>query len=104
MPALRPTEVFDEPQVRHNRMTVTVEDPVMFTKPWIIPAQKTTIGNKNDYIQPQMCVPNDKEHLIRPSATDQFKCIWCNPASIYGESGPDADVLSNSGGQKAIKK
>jgi len=27
MPALRPTEVFDEPQTRHNGMVVTVDDP-----------------------------------------------------------------------------
>ena len=89
-----------------NRITyeATVEDPVMFAKPWVLTPKHARLASSADYIQPQMCVPNDKDHLIRPSATDQFKCIWCNPASIYGESGADADTLSNTNGQKAIKK
>jgi len=70
-----------------NTVTVetTVEDPVMFTRPWVIAPQRVSLARSDDYIQPQMCLNNDKPHLIAPSATDQFHCIWCNPKSLYGE-------------------
>jgi hypothetical protein len=83
-----------------NRITyeATVDDPVMFTKPWVITPKHARLASSDDYIQPQMCVNNDKAHIIEPTATDQFKCIWCNPASLYGDKD---DTLSNTGGLKA---
>jgi hypothetical protein len=42
----------------------TVEDPVMFTKPWVMNPRTTTIA-PGDAIQPAMCVPFDKNHLIK---------------------------------------
>ena len=64
----------------------TVEDPVMFTKPWVITPQVTHLAVPGDYIQAQMCVANDKAHLIRPSEKDQFLCTWCqkDPDAVYG--------------------
>jgi hypothetical protein len=83
-----------------NRITyeATVEDPVMFSKPWVVTPKHARLASSDDYIQPQMCLNNDKSHIIEPSATDQFKCIWCNPASLYGDKD---DTLSNTGGLKA---
>jgi crotonobetainyl-CoA:carnitine CoA-transferase CaiB-like acyl-CoA transferase len=38
IPVLYPGQIFDEPQVRHNRMTVTVEDPILGTLEQVAPA------------------------------------------------------------------
>jgi hypothetical protein len=46
----------------------TVEDPVMFTKPWVTTPRITQIA-PGDYIQPTMCVGLDKEHLIKSDGT-----------------------------------
>jgi hypothetical protein len=42
----------------------TVEDPVMFTKPWVMNPRTTTIA-PGDAISPAMCVPFDKNHLVK---------------------------------------
>ena len=77
--------------------TVTVEDPVMFTKPWNFGPEKTTIANKGDYVQPQMCRTNDKAHLILQTPDNQFKCNWCqvDADKVYGE-GAAADNKANA--------
>jgi hypothetical protein len=64
----------------------TVEDPVMFTQPWVRPASNRTIGSADDYLQPQACNTNDKAHIIEPSATDKYECNWCqkDPDAVYG--------------------
>jgi len=79
-----------------NTVTVetTVEDPIMFTRPWVLAPHRVSLAPADDYIQPQMCLNNDKPHLIAPSATDQFKCVWCNPESLYGG---DSDKLTGGG-------
>ena len=81
---------------RGNTVTVetTVEDPVMFTRPWVLDPRRVSLASADDYIQPQMCLNNDKPHLIKPSATDQFRCVWCNPESLYGG---DSDKLTGGG-------
>ncbi|MCB0934557.1 MAG: CoA transferase [Mycobacterium sp.] len=38
IPELRPGQIFDEPQVRHNEMAVTVDDPVLGTLQQVAPA------------------------------------------------------------------
>ena len=40
-----------------NTLTVdiTVEDPVMFTKPWVLPTRKVQISNPGDYIREAFC-------------------------------------------------
>jgi len=69
--------------------SAVVEDPVMFTKPWVLPARTVSLGASDDYIEPQMCVPKDKDHLIKPSESDKFECDFCvkDPKSVFG---PDA--------------
>jgi hypothetical protein len=47
-----------------------VEDPVMFTKPWVMTPQHSHIAAPGDYIQPQMCVNNDRTHLVPPDPND----------------------------------
>jgi hypothetical protein len=65
----------------------TVEDPVMFTKPWVITPHHAQIAGPTDYIQPQMCLNNDKPHFIQPSATDHYQCNWCQKDAdhVYGQ-------------------
>jgi hypothetical protein len=43
----------------------TVEDPVMFTKPWVMTPRQTQIAAPDDYIRPTMCLPLDKEHIVK---------------------------------------
>jgi hypothetical protein len=84
--------------------SVVAEDPVMFSKPWIIEPEKITIANKGDYIQPQMCRTNDKAHLIQQTPDNQYKCNWCqvDADTVYGK-GAAADNKANlpapAGGQ-----
>lgn len=47
----------------------TVEDPVMFTKPWVMTPRTTQIAAPGDYIRPQMCIIFDKEHLVKKDST-----------------------------------
>jgi hypothetical protein len=47
----------------------TVEDPVMFTKPWVMTPRQTQIAAPGDYIRPTMCVPFDKGHLVKGDET-----------------------------------
>jgi hypothetical protein len=77
--------------------TATVEDPVMFTKPWDISPEHTTLANPGDYIQPEMCRTNDKAHLIHQTEDNQFKCNWCqvDPDAVYGK-GAAADNKANA--------
>jgi len=76
---------------------VVAEDPVMFTKPWTLAPQRTTLGNPGDYIQPEMCRTNDKAHLILQTPDNQFKCNWCqvDADKVYGQ-GAAADNKANA--------
>jgi hypothetical protein len=47
----------------------TVEDPVMFTKPWVMTPRQTQIAAPGDYIRPTMCLPLDKSHLVKEDET-----------------------------------
>jgi hypothetical protein len=47
----------------------TVEDPVMFTKPWVMTPRQTQLAAPDDYIRPTMCVPYDKTHLVKKDNT-----------------------------------
>ena len=71
-----------------NTLTLqqTVEDPVMFTRPWVLAPRSINIGPPGDYIQPAMCLVRDKEHFIKESETDKYLCNWCLPDSAYGGS------------------
>jgi hypothetical protein len=78
-----------------NEITIetTVEDPVMFTKPWVLPTKKVALmtGDPSlygNYILPAMCNTNDKEHLRVFANTgdpkDKYVCNWCNVDAVYG--------------------
>jgi hypothetical protein len=73
----------------------TVDDPVMFTKPWVVKPQRIAAGAPGDYIQPTTCIPLDKGHLIEESATDKYECNFCQKAvdTTYGD-GASADQKS----------
>jgi hypothetical protein len=47
----------------------TAEDPVMFTKPWVMSPRQTQIAAPGDYIRPTMCLPLDKSHLVKDDET-----------------------------------
>jgi len=74
----------------------TVEDPVMFTKPWVLNTKNVVLntGNPDVYgntIIPAMCNTNDHAHWV---VNDTYVCNWCNPNSVYGEQGADAGKLT----------
>jgi hypothetical protein len=48
----------------------TVEDPVMFTKPWVITPRHFKIGDPNDRLEELICVDQDAEHVVKPTAED----------------------------------
>jgi hypothetical protein len=47
----------------------TVDDPVMFTKPWVMTPRQTQLAAPEDYIRPTMCIPYDKTHLVKNDNT-----------------------------------
>jgi hypothetical protein len=47
----------------------TVDDPVMFTKPWVMTPRQTQLAAPDDYIRPTMCIPYDKTHLVKKDNT-----------------------------------
>jgi hypothetical protein len=63
-----------------NELTyeATVEDPVMFTKPWVITPRKMNHHgpsvSSDDGILEERCTVNDKNHFIKPSAGDVSTC------------------------------
>jgi hypothetical protein len=94
-------ERWSRPNMRTLQLETTVEDPVMFTKPWVMPVRRTVLGASDDYIQPEMCNTNDKAHIIEPSATDKFICNFCQKDydKVYGDgASKDAPPQSKTGG------
>jgi len=80
----------------------TVEDPVMFTKPWVINPRHTSIAPEGDYIQPEMCNTNDKAHIIAPNSKDQYQCNFCqkDPDGLYGQGATDKDKAKTNNAPK----
>ena len=59
----------------------TVDDPVMFTKPWALKPRKIRHagpdpGNDNSLMQ-FGCSPTDLGHIIKPTKDDQYYCNLC---------------------------
>jgi hypothetical protein len=54
----------------------TVEDPVMFTKPWVIRPRRVRHNPGNDYLMQYHCITDDKGHIVVPTKTDPFLCNW----------------------------
>ena len=57
----------------------TVEDPVMFTKPWVIIPRHIRHALADDRLLEPFCEPNDKSHIIQPSEADHYICNYCVP-------------------------
>lgn len=57
----------------------TVEDPVMFTKPWVLMPRHIVHAPANDQLLEQFCEPHDKSHIIKPTEKDHFICNYCIP-------------------------
>jgi hypothetical protein len=70
----------------------TVNDPVMFVKPWVISPRhvKHSVTPENRYLE-TVCSTYDKGHIIQPTADDQFQCNYCasttKPSSVTSEQG-----------------
>jgi len=61
----------------------TVEDPVMFTHPWVQKPRRIKHAgpdptNENALMQFN-CVPTDLGHIIKPTKTDKYICNYCDP-------------------------
>jgi hypothetical protein len=92
------------------RVEMTVEDPVMFAKPWIPGPRTLRVNRSGDFIQPQMCSHmsvdgrNRKEHILRrnqdPNDPD-LKCGWCVSDGVYGG---DSDLPTAISRQDEYKK
>lgn len=67
-----------ERYTRHGDMLVyeaTVEDPVMFTKPWVLTPRHFMLGvPPDDRIFESFCESRDGSHIIKPSQSDEPKC------------------------------
>ncbi len=57
----------------------------MFTKPWVKPPRRMTIGPADDYLMPIPCVDITSQHQLINTPEDTFFCNWCNKSSLYGE-------------------
>jgi hypothetical protein len=57
----------------------TVEDPVMFTHPWVMKPKRIqhVKSDTDDYLMQYHCITEDKGHIIAPSDKDQFYCNYC---------------------------
>jgi hypothetical protein len=62
----------------------TVEDPVMFTKPWVMTPRQTQIASPDDYIRPTMCLPYDKNHLVKKDDTPYSNLAASSPGKSEG--------------------
>jgi hypothetical protein len=58
----------------------TVEDPVMFTKPWTV-TKRIQHGGADDRIEEGICNGNDKSHFVTPTKEDSYICNYCSQAT-----------------------
>jgi hypothetical protein len=57
----------------------TVEDPVMFTKPWVLTPKQVRHAGPDDEILETTCEVKDKGHIIKPTEQDGSFCNYCVP-------------------------
>jgi hypothetical protein len=57
----------------------TVDDPVMFTKPWVITPKVLHHAASGNEIIELTCITEDKGHIIKPTQQDHFTCDYCIP-------------------------
>jgi hypothetical protein len=72
-----------------NTLTVdiTVEDPVMFTKPWVLPTRKVQISNPGDYIREAFCsVENTTQaNIVKPTEKDKGQLLQGTKENRLGQ-------------------
>lgn len=68
---------------RGNMLTyeATVEDPVMFTKPWVVTPRHLVIGGPDQELFETFCVSLDKQHIVKPTREDSYTCNYCKKPS-----------------------
>jgi hypothetical protein len=59
----------------------TVEDPVMFAKPWVVTPRHLVLGGPDEELFETFCVSQDKEHIVKPTNQDSFTCNYCKKPS-----------------------
>jgi hypothetical protein len=61
-----------------NQITyeATVTDPVMLAEPWVLNPKRVRVANSGDYLLQFNCVATDASHVVAPTATDKFKCVY----------------------------
>jgi hypothetical protein len=52
----------------------TVEDPVMFTRPWVVPPQHKHLARPGDHLLEGICVAYDKNNLVITDADKKNQC------------------------------
>jgi hypothetical protein len=74
----------------------TVDDPVMFTKPWVMTPRQTQLAAPDDYIRPTMCIPYDKTHLVKNDNTPYTKpAAQSADDSAAATAAPIANMVGN---------
>jgi hypothetical protein len=54
----------------------TVEDPVMFTKPWVLAPRKVKMSNPGEYLEETICSPSyTGNHMVKPTETDKGQLL-----------------------------
>ena len=56
--------------------TATVEDPIMLAEPWVINPRRVQPAEPSDYLLQYNCITNDVGHIIQPTETDKFRCVY----------------------------
>lgn len=55
----------------------TVEDPVMFSKPWVVTPRHLIAGGSEQELFETFCVSLDKDHIVKPTKDDSYTCNYC---------------------------
>jgi hypothetical protein len=62
-----------ERYTRHGNLLTyeaTVEDPVMFTEPWVVTPRHWFLGGPDDRLLESFCESRDKIHIVKPTQQD----------------------------------
>jgi hypothetical protein len=73
----------------------TVDDPVMFTKPWVMTPRQTQLAAPDDYIRPTMCIMLDKSHLVKKDNTPYNQASAQSTENSETNAAPLANMVGN---------
>jgi hypothetical protein len=68
------------------RYEATVDDPVMFTKPWVISPRRIRHAGADDQFLELICEDHDSSHVRKPTANDPYICNYCSTKIPNGTS------------------